>query len=142
MSLEFFRELSGRLEIALSEPTHAITPKLMNQAAPPTAKIVSLRFEAEVFDDDEPRPLTEEELDRVVLVANNIRLRDAETRSTIEHLAPDGLKFTVRDMIDVVERSELAFRQKSDWFGGVDVHHVFFEGMEEVDGAWEIHWGS
>jgi hypothetical protein len=31
----------------------------------------------------------------------------------------------------------------SEWFGGVDVHHVFFEGLhEDVDGVWVANWGS
>ena len=31
----------------------------------------------------------------------------------------------------------------SEWFGGVDVHHVFFEGIHLADdGVWDIYWGS
>ena len=32
---------------------------------------------------------------------------------------------------------------QSEWFDGVDVHHVFFEGIhQDSDGVWEIYWGS
>ena len=35
-------------------------------------------------------------------------------------------------------------RARSDWLGGIDVHHVYFEGLDpdEQPGVWAITWGS
>lgn len=34
-------------------------------------------------------------------------------------------------------------RGESEWFGGADVHHVFFEGIRpEGEDVWRIGWGS
>jgi hypothetical protein len=58
-----------------------------------------------------------------------------------EHVA-DGGAFTVRDLAGAIATTERASRGSSEWFGGIDVHHVFFEGIEDDDGAWRICWGS
>jgi hypothetical protein len=140
-ALAFFKKLSGVLRIQLSEPTERITEALENQKATPTAVIVSLRLEATVYENDDFRELTEEELSRVVFEEPAIVLRGFGR--AISHSAPNGVHFTVRDMLAAVEETERQTRGESEWFEGVDVHHVFFEGIHlGEDGVWEIHWGS
>jgi hypothetical protein len=143
-NLEFFTSLSGRLRIELDKPAAPITPELMNLAAPADAKIKSVRLELTVFlrDQSEFRPLTDEESARVVLVEPEIKLT-GESDAVITCPAPNGTSFTVRDLADAIATMERESRGGSEWFGGVDVHHVFFEGMElEEDGVWHVHWGS
>jgi len=156
--LRFFNTLSGRLHIRLSEPTQAISERLLNQMAPPSARIeeVSLtlqvreqgegREEDDAFDLDDlpaPRALTEEEWSRVVLRTPSIRMRGENDEEVVEHRAPDGVAFTVRDLAAAVAETERRTRGGSEWFGGIDVHHVYFEGIElEEDGVWFICWGS
>jgi len=49
----------------------------------------------------------------------------------------------VRDVAAVVEATERKGRDDASWLGGVDVHHVFLEGLHPTDdGAWRIAWGS
>lgn len=139
--LTFFNGLSGILRIELSEPTERVVEELENRRAPPSAVILSLRLEANVFENDDMRPLTEAELEQVVLTEGEVVL-ESHGRA-IRHAAPNGVHFTVRDLLAAVEETERKTRGDSEWFEGVDVHHVFFEGIDlRDDGAWHIHWGS
>jgi hypothetical protein len=46
-------------------------------------------------------------------------------------------------MLNAVAETERQTRDKSEWFDGVDVHHIYFEGIHQgSDGVWEIYWGS
>jgi hypothetical protein len=141
--LKFFNALSGTLEIELDTPTERIG-ELENVRATPEARIVRLALEAEVFlrETGEFRPLTPEELDSVAFRGAAIRLR-SDDGEVITHDAPDGQFFTVRQLLKAVEETERQTRGRSEWFGGIDVHHVFFEGIHRAkDGVWDIHWGS
>lgn len=141
--MEFFNEIGGRLNIELSEPPERITEDLANETATPDARIVSLELVPEWFERDtgEFRPLTEEELNRTAYAGPTIKL-GAESGSVMEHQAPNGKSFTVRELLKAVEDTEKQERTNTELFGGVDVHHVFFEGLYEEDGVWWISWGS
>ena len=129
------------LRIKLTKPPERISPNLLNQRALPSARIDSLYLEPSVWENDDFRPLTEEELDRSVFEREKLQL--CGYGDPVEHLAPDGRRFTVRDMIAAVEETERKTRHQSDWFDGIDVHHVFYEGLREVEpGLWKIDWGS
>lgn len=147
VELEFFNTLTGELKIELNEPARPIAPGMMNLHAPPSAQIVSLRLTLGVppVDEDseeEPRALTEAELTSVAFAAPVIRLRGLTDQSVVVH-APDGQRFSVRDLLHAIEQMELATRHTSEWFGGVDVQHTYFEGIEEDgDGVWAVQWGS
>ncbi|NUP11778.1 MAG: hypothetical protein HOW73_37500 [Polyangiaceae bacterium] len=141
MSLEFFNELSGILEFDLSEPARKITERLLNMAAPPTATITALRLKATVYEDRDFRALTPSELDLIVL--DDAQIRMAGLGEPVLHHAPNGRNFSVRDLLVAVEETERQTRGKSEWFGGVDVEHRFFEGIElDEEGVWRIIWGS
>ncbi|MEV0246359.1 hypothetical protein AB0H76_07225 [Nocardia sp. NPDC050712] len=141
MSLEFFNGLSGTLAIELTEPTEAVAANLINQRASATAAIRGISFALNVFEDGDFRDLTVGELDRVVLESPVLNLRGLS--APVEHLAPNGKWFTVRDLAAAIRETERSTRQESQWFGGVDVHHIFFEGIHQGDdGVWEIYWGS
>lgn len=144
--LAFFNELVGELEIQLTEQASPLGDGLRMIAAPPTAKIARVELRLQVFEQDgdegEGRPLTEEEWNRVVLRAPTIRLR-GEGAGVVEHAAPNGRWFTTRELAAAIAETERQTRGDTDWFGGVDVHHVFFEGIElDDDGMWSINWGS
>jgi hypothetical protein len=141
--LEFFNSLSGKLEIELTEPPEKIGD-LDNVRAKPEAKIKSLRLSAELFnrETETARELTPEEFQSVAFRASQITLR-GEGGGVVKHLAPNGSVFTVQDLLKAVEETERQSRGASDWFDGVDVHHVYFEGIHlSEDGVWEIYWGS
>lgn len=143
--LEFFNSLTGTLDVELDVPAEPVAG-LLNLQAAPDARIVRVELRAEVFnpETETSRPLTADELDAVAFRDGSIRLR-SEDGEVVAHAAPNGSFFTVRELLRAVEETERQTRAQSEWLGGVDVHHVFFEGIhpdEEEDGVWEINWGS
>lgn len=140
--LAFFNSLSGSLEIELSEPAKPVSDKVANLAAPPGAKVKSLRLVLGVLEGEVVRKLTDSELDTVALRQAQVTLH-AESGEAVQHDAPNGEYFTVRDLIQAVEKTESTLRGKTEWLGGIDVHHIYFEGLEATKpGHFEILWGS
>jgi hypothetical protein len=143
--LDFFNSLSGKLTIQLDKPATPIGG-LLNLQASPDAQIVRLELKVEVFDPDTEtrRPITQEEFDSVAFQGASIQLK-SEDGNAVSHNAPNGSYFTVRDMLRAVEETERQTRGQTEWLGGIDVHHIYFEGIhpcEEEDGVYEIYWGS
>jgi hypothetical protein len=141
--LEFFNGLSGKLEIELDVPAEPVA-NLLNLRAAPDARLVRLELRAEVFNRDTGalRPLTPEEWDAVAFRGSSIRLR-SEDGEAVSHAAPNGSYFTVEQLLHAVEETERRTRARSEWLGGIDVHHVYFEGIHPGDGGvWDIDWGS
>ena len=141
-ALEFFNSLSATLEIELTESAQPIGG-LLNLAASPEARIASLRLNFDVFDDqtETHRPLTRQELEMVVIVAPTITLQ-GESPKAIEHRAPAGDRMTVQFLVHAVEDTERLTRGDTNWLGGVDVHHIYFEGIHPKGDLWAIYWGS
>lgn len=143
--LRFFNSLSGRLHIELSEPPQPYSARMLNLTAPPTARIQSVSLDMKGRVDPETgkfTDLTDSEWNRVVLRSPLIRMR-GETERAVEHRAADGVAFTVRDLAAAIRETERQTRGDTEWLGGIDVHHVYFEGIElEDDGVWAIRWGS
>ena len=53
--------------------------------------------------------------------------------------------FTAKEVVDAVLAFEKIDRSKSCWFGGIDCHHIFFEGIRPLRSdkkAFGIGWGS
>jgi hypothetical protein len=142
-NLEFFNNISGELEIKLTEPAESYR-NLANLAAKPSAEIVDVKFHPKVFEENEEkfRDLTEAELQLEIIHKSRIRLR-GEGGGVVEHKAPNGRSFTVKEMFAAIEETERKTRGNSEWLGGIDVHHCFFEGIyQDENGTWEISWGS
>jgi hypothetical protein len=138
---DFNEKISAELEIELSEPTESVGD-LSNQKAKPTATIVNVKLTASMFEKDNLRDLAVEELDRIVHREGEIRIRSL-TDKLVTHPAPNGRYFTVRDLLAAIEKTERETRGQTNWLGGIDVHHVFFEGLHAgSDGTWTVHWGS
>jgi hypothetical protein len=141
-ALAFFNRLSGKLDVRLTKPTKAVSDRLLNRVAPATARVVEISMRWSVYENESFRDLRPEEWSRLVLREPRLRMR-GESESAVEHAAPDGRAFTVRDLAAAVEETERRSRDDSEWLGGVDAHHVFFEGIDrEDDGVWTIRWGS
>ena len=143
-TLADFNKLSLILKIELTEPTTKIG-KLENQKASPTAKIKSVHLDASVIEHGEKitfRKLTAAELAQVIVTEKTLRIRGLAD-IVVTHRAPNGVSFTVKDLIAAIEKTELETRGSTKWAGGIDVHHHFFEGLvRRSDGTWETHWGS
>jgi hypothetical protein len=149
---KLFNNLSGTTHIETSEEAQQIG-NLLNLKSSPTATLLSVTWEPTVYqpdnDDDPFRDLTVSERDLVVFDSPAITLGcsisdycgDGETT---EHQAPNGKNFTVRDMVKAVCENQQQTRGQTDWFGGIDVHHIYFEGLNQSEGSdvWTISWGS
>jgi hypothetical protein len=141
--LRFFNALSGRLDIALSEPAQPISKGLQNLAASPSARVERVSLTMRVLEDKELRNLTDEEWARVVLRTPVIRMSGNDGKRVVGHGAPNGATFTVRDLAAAIAETETQTRGETKWFGGIDVHHIYFEGLTlDKDGVWFIVWGS
>ncbi|HEX2736451.1 MAG TPA: hypothetical protein VHM70_32835 [Polyangiaceae bacterium] len=139
---QFFKSLSGHLEIELTEPAKPVSDKVMNLAAPSTARIKSLRLSVAVQEGKQERNLTNAELDRVALRSSHVVLR-GESGKQLTYDASNGEYFTVRQLVECVEEAERVLRANTQWMGGIDVDHVYFEGLQLVaPGTYEILWGS
>ena len=142
-NFEFFNRLCGEIKIELTEPAEPYG-NMANLAAKPSAKIVDIKYYPQVFEEekDEFRDLTEAELQLEIFRHPSIRLR-GEGGVVVEHRAPNGKSFTIEDMIIAIEATERKSRGNSEWLGGIDVNHIYFEGIhQDENGNWEIHWGS
>ena len=63
----------------------------------------------------------------------------------LKYKAANGKWFTVQETMEVIGKYETATRGNTKWFGGVDTHHVFFEGFDTLgssNGRYCIGWGS
>lgn len=137
--LKFFNSLGGPLNIEINqEPrTHG-----MMEFAPENALISKIEWEPYTYGEEDVQELTAEQLSVVVFPEPTITLC-GEAGIPTTHYAPNGKYFTVRDMIAAVIATEAQTRGQTEWFGGIDLHHVFFEGIyRNGDGGWRIAWGS
>jgi len=141
--LKFFNSLSAVLAIELTESPENIGD-LDNLKATPDAKIKSVSLEAGVFTNESPpiRPLTGDELNSVAFNVSEITLV-GESGDSLVHNAPNKQYFTVQDLLNAIAETERVSRNNTEWFDGVDIHHVFFEGIHQnSDRTWRVHWGS
>ena len=99
-------------------------------------------------DTEEFRDMTARELKKVAFVGETITLVKSTSKYllTREFDAPNGIEFTVKELLHVVERFEGTVRQL-DWeYGRLSLDHHFFEGLcaDESfgDGMYSISWGS
>uniref|UniRef100_A0A914PLE6 Uncharacterized protein n=1 Tax=Panagrolaimus davidi TaxID=227884 RepID=A0A914PLE6_9BILA len=50
---------------------------------------------------------------------------------------------TAKELADIICDFEKEARVKFFWFGGVDVHHIYFEAFDQVGPKkYQIYWGS
>lgn len=141
--VDFFNEVSGTLEIELTKPPERIA-NMANLRAPAGAKIKTLVLKAEIFEKRgfKSRPLTGKELNTVVLQGATIQLQGL-AEIVVSHKAPNGKHFTVTDILKAIEQTERQTRDQTEWFGGVDIHHIHLEGIHRAGGGvWDIQWGS
>ena len=139
--LGLFNRISAILEVELSDPPTQMLG-LANLQANPEARLKSVLLRVDGVLGEEFRPLTQEEMDSIALTEQRVVLESHGMQ--VEHTAPTPAGFSIADMLKAVEETERRTRGQSEWFGGIDVHHVFFEGIYDrgKPGVWEIAWGS
>ncbi len=99
------------------------------------------------FDKNEQRfiILTDEELNTIEYPFDTITLIFNSQSVNYEHAynsnSTDG--FTVRRLFDIVLDFENQTRPLTCFLGGIDVHHIYFEGLRKMeDGKYRVMWGS
>jgi len=133
-NLETINQLQGRMFILLSDKPEPISSEVYNTKARQDAIIEKMWFEVQWPGSDLLR--------EVAIEAPTIKMRSL-TNHYIEHDAPNGSYFTVADLLDAVKNTDMQTRALSDWMGGMDVHHTYFEGLVLADdGIFDIRWGS
>ena len=135
-------KLSSTLNITMDRPPKPQQGLLLNKFEEENSKVVSAKMtHPEVFVDGDLRPLTEEEMELPALRKQTFTIVDKTTSMTFN--AENGKCISVRDLFKAIGQFETVARAKSDWFGGVDTHHVYFEGMYKVGkDQYTIFWGS
>ena len=132
-------DLSFNLEITISEPTQQIG-SLYNSKESPTATIKSISSSAPLaWDGDDFHPLQANELAAVLIQKPSIKIINQVGDFTVN--APNGVCFTVQNTIDAVIEVESKVRGQMKWYGGVDTHHIDFEGTY-AEGILTVYWGS
>ena len=154
---ELNEEISFYLDIETTD-TAPCNGVLLNRFEQPDSEMKSLhatppmRYDEE--DEDGKVELTPEEQAEPGFVGKTLTLEAvwvdmesrskkpvAETRKTYNN---ERGFFTVKDVVEAVEDFERIDRPKSKWHGGIDCHHVRFEGLSgpRESGAYGIYWGS
>jgi hypothetical protein len=138
---EELNSLRGILRIKIDEVDTSLT-LCKNRFAKKSAKIKSLHLEG----------IPEEEghiiypYDEITLVfiyhitKNDEKIKDISC--DIKYVNNGG--FSKKKLLECVQDFEEATRPMTVWFGGVDVHHKFLEGLKKQDGEnrYWLSWGS
>lgn len=147
-AFDFLNHLSGILNISLTKKPVRIG-NLLNVRAESDAKIKNAKLECKVFCDDSFRNLSTEEEKMIVfedakeisIIGESVFAEDLE-KFTVAHKKKSG-KWSVRDVLKAIEKTEKKTRVHTDWFGGIDVHHIYFEGLRKInDNSFVSSWGS
>jgi len=134
----------GSLNIEVTEPLLSIS---LNEYATPTSQLESITFEGNTFDGEDIHEVTEEQLAETAFDHPEINLvwQPAPGRDYLvcHRDAPNGTHFTLQDIVDTIVGAETLFRPHSEWFGGIDTSHTFFEGFtQHGEHTFSIFWGS
>jgi hypothetical protein len=146
-----FNKLSFTLEVEVSE--EAPRPGMYNAYAAPGATMMGIgisdpyiysRDDADEEQEGELGDITSDDLASIALMKPSITFYDDQTNYEATFQAPAGQGyFTVSDLLNTLVAWEQQNRPRTEWFGGMDIHHVFFEGIEpNAQGKFYVAWGS
>lgn len=141
--------LSCRLIVDMDQAPRAIEGTL-NQSEKPGAQVICCKMGIPAFftEDDDLVDLTPLQLSSKACVESTPLPATIYLSSTtgqdmqVKFTAVNGAWFTVQEVLDAIGAFETAARVQTDWYGGIDTHHVMFEGLEGKDGHYMICWGS
>ena len=161
-----FNTISTTLSIITTKDPVSKGP-LLNRFESNDSKIESLEFKSIDFYDNETsefNKLTEENLADVAFADKKITLEskryisdftntaiwqgdfsnvEMAESTTMEFTAKNGDYFTFQELLDNILTFEKEDRPKTQWFGGIDCHHVYFEGLHlQKNGSYYLSWGS
>ncbi len=141
-----------KIKTTNTSPQHGM---LLNRFEEPDSRIISIRpVDIGYYDEeaDEFVTYTKEELKSMpgyaadTMTFENTWTNDETneiTGFTTKTFKKDG-GFSCWDVINNIVKFEKLDRPKSEWFGGVDCHHVFYEGIyfNKKTNKVSVFWGS
>jgi hypothetical protein len=114
---------------------------LLNKFAVPDKPLKSPIKIKEIYKygDDEFDP---KELGKMYLADDKIKLYNSGVDIEKEYYSSGG--FSIKMLFNCIVDFENIVRPKYTWFGGIDIHHKFFEGLyyDKKNERYEIAWGS
>lgn len=134
------------LSIDLDIPPAQTSEFLLNLQADPTATLLDIKACHIAHWNDE----LQEHIDYSEEQLNTLVVYDKKTIEFMDELSDARKSYdfptnrvTVRQLVDAIVDFEKISRPKYKWSGGIDCHHIFYEGIYLTeDGAYSIHWGS
>ena len=130
------------INIETSEPPRGIPPSFILRERPTMTQLLGIRSER-------PRrsglELSDDELQSRGFHGSHMQLRaDRDAEVTEKSYHSDKEYFTIHEVIANIVDFETARRQKTDWFGGINAHHVYSEGMFPNDDgeSFNIWWAN
>lgn len=141
--LGFLNTVSAVLEIELNNHQELADNHLGKSTTDTQNSALNVTLSPEIYveETDSFRPLSEAELSQIALNEATVELTSVGNERVI-HKAPNGRFFTVKELVEAVELTEKMTRSNSRWFGDIDTHHIFFEGIYCEQGQRVIYWGS
>ena len=134
---EEFNDISFRLEITTDkEPQNEYEPVLPFDTEVLDVKVIDI-FE---WVDYERRFMTRPNLLRVAFNHQEIIIKNLHFEKL--YSSPNGISFTFKQLIDVIEDFSKETRQQMKFMDGPDIYHIYFEGLYcNEDGSYSINWG-
>ena len=151
------QDILNNLHFCLNITTTKTMPQqgnLLNRFEAPDSRILDITADQPAFIDEDLQEFVQLTSDQLKLPAfigseatfynchvNDSNIKIAETWHTFTNQRGH---FTVEEMVENILVFEKLDRPKSCWFGGVDAHHIFYEGVHcNSDGkTYSVHWGS
>lgn len=152
LTRDFNKNVTFILGVETDKPRVQHFP-LLNRFEDPDSKIVDIYSDDITYYDEaleEQVSYTPEELDVPAFIGSEISFSSVWFDRKGNKVAESHMSFcnhtgyfTIQEMVDMVVEFEKVDRPKTRWFGGIDAHHVFFEGLrKQKDGSYSVCWGS
>lgn len=138
-------DISFSLSIELDIPPTPMGGRLVNLAADKKAKLKEIKVDSVSRycpDQEEHVEFTDEQLNTLIIYeGEKIEFKHNNTRK-VYHFS--NKKATIKQFVDAIVDFEKIARTSGDWFGGIDCHHIFYEGIDPAgeNGVYHITWGS
>jgi len=149
----YLESLSFELALETSKPPKK-TGKLQNRFEDKDSKLLSVSIGSNGvmrWEDDKDDPVDcdlEEKgfIGSEFTLYNCVSQEDKVIYKTVSTITNKVGYFTCAEVIDHILDFEKCDRPKTKWFGGIDCHHIWFEGLGENTGeagdGYHVCWGS
>lgn len=124
--MEFFNSIGGVPGVHVTQEPKSMKNLSGNKVAE-KSELISVNLKPEIYLEEEGifRQLTDIELNTIAFNRPSIELV-SKSDEVVEHKASNGKYFTVKELLNAVELTEKKTRKNTNWFGGVDIHHIYF----------------